>query len=64
MKPLFVGLLAAACVAAELAGGTEPAKLDPDMPYRAARSKPVTYDVDYSVVITPPYKCKSLKVWY
>jgi transglutaminase-like putative cysteine protease len=63
VKPLFIALLAAACFRAELAGAAEPAKLDPNMPYRAARSKPVTYDVDFSVVVTPPYKCKSLKVW-
>jgi transglutaminase-like putative cysteine protease len=38
-------------------------RLDPDLPYQASRSHAVTYDVDFSVVVTPPYKCKSLKVW-
>jgi transglutaminase-like putative cysteine protease len=37
--------------------------LDPDLPYQAHRSNPVTYEVDFSVVVTPPYKCKVLKVW-
>ncbi len=33
------------------------------MPYAAERSNPVTYDVDFSVVVTPPYKAKKLAVW-
>ena len=37
--------------------------LDPAMPYQAERSNPVTYDVDFSVVVTAPYKSKVLKVW-
>lgn len=41
----------------------QPAGLDPHQLYQAAKSKPVTYDVDFSVVITPPYKAKQLKVW-
>jgi transglutaminase-like putative cysteine protease len=41
----------------------EELKLDPTLPYQAARSNPVTYDVDFSVVVTPPYKAKVLKVW-
>jgi transglutaminase-like putative cysteine protease len=36
---------------------------DPDRPYQAQRSNPVTYDVDFSVVVTPPYKTKLLRVW-
>jgi hypothetical protein len=54
---LAVVLGLAATLAAE-----EP-KLDPTLPYQAARSNPVTYDVDFSVVVTPPYKAKVLKVW-
>ena len=39
------------------------AELDPNLPYQAERSNPVTYEVDFSAVVTPPYKCKTLKVW-
>ena len=42
---------------------TEPNRLDPTLPYQAVRSNPVTYDVDFSAVVTPPYKGKVLKVW-
>jgi transglutaminase-like putative cysteine protease len=38
-------------------------ELRPDLPYLAERSNPVTYDVDFSVVVTPPYKTKKLSVW-
>src|SRR6516225_9257688 len=43
----------------------EPAgpKLDPNLPYQAKRSSPVTYDVDFAVVVTAPYHTKKLKVW-
>jgi transglutaminase-like putative cysteine protease len=41
----------------------EPLKLDPNLPYQAKKSNPVTYDVDFSVVVTPPYHSKVLKVW-
>ncbi|MGC3967355.1 MAG: transglutaminase domain-containing protein [Pirellulales bacterium] len=44
------------------AGGSA-AELDPTLPYQAERVNPVTYDVDFSVVVTPPYKTKKLKVW-
>lgn len=37
--------------------------LDPALPYQAERSSPVTYSVDFSVVVTPPYKTKLLRVW-
>jgi transglutaminase-like putative cysteine protease len=41
-----------------------PAKaLDPDLPYQAVRSSPVTYDVDFSAVVTAPYHTKVLKIW-
>lgn len=40
----------------------EPA-LDPLQPYSAQRANPVTYEVDFSVVVTPPYKAKKLAVW-
>lgn len=40
-----------------------PPSLDPNLPYQAKRSQGVTYEVDFSVVVTPPYQCKRLKVW-
>ncbi len=40
-----------------------PTRLDPNLPYQAERNNPVTYDVDFSVIITAPYKTKKLKVW-
>jgi transglutaminase-like putative cysteine protease len=45
--------------------GEEPARaaLDPNLPYQARRSNPVTYNVDFSVVVTAPYHTKHLKVW-
>ena len=39
-------------------------KLDPQSPYSANRSNPVTYQVDFSVVVTPPYHTKKLQVWF
>lgn len=63
-------LLGSTCLAALLAGlsvpaaGGEPdAGLDPAQPYQARKSDPVTHEVDFSVVVTPPYHCKVLKVW-
>ena len=38
-------------------------KLDPSLPYQAERRNPVSYEVDFSVVVTPPYKAKKLRVW-
>ncbi|MCI0380510.1 MAG: transglutaminase domain-containing protein [Gemmataceae bacterium] len=37
--------------------------LDPDLPYQGAKTDAVTFQVDLSAVVTPPYKCKVLKVW-
>jgi len=37
--------------------------LDPALPYQAEKSSPVQYDVDYAIVVTPPYHTKVLKVW-
>jgi transglutaminase-like putative cysteine protease len=47
---------------AGLATAAQPA-LDPNSPSRAQRSNPVTYDVDFSVVVTAPYKTELLRVW-
>ena len=41
----------------------EPAGLDPNLPCQGALSEPVTYQVDFAAVVTPPFKCKVLKVW-
>jgi transglutaminase-like putative cysteine protease len=38
-------------------------RLDAGLPYRAERSNPVTHEVDFRVVVTPPYHTKLLKVW-
>jgi transglutaminase-like putative cysteine protease len=37
--------------------------LDPNQSYQATRGNPVSYDIDFSVVVTPPYKTQVLKVW-
>lgn len=41
----------------------EPLKLDPQQPYSAERLNPVTYDIEFQVILTAPYKTKSLRVW-
>lgn len=57
---ILVALGAAAVTASGQTG--EPAP-DPKLPYQGERSKPITYQVDFSAVVTPPYKCKVLKIW-
>src|SRR5687768_1897418 len=52
-----------ATIAASTGFAAEPPPLDPALPYSAERREAVTYDVDYSVVVTPPYKTKKLRVW-
>jgi hypothetical protein len=67
--PRSAALVALACAAALLTArptrAADPAKvvLDSDLPYQAARSNPVTYDVEFSVVVTAPSDTKILKVW-
>jgi hypothetical protein len=34
-----------------------------DLPYLAQQTDPIVHDVDFSVVVTPPYHCQVLKVW-
>jgi transglutaminase-like putative cysteine protease len=49
-----------------LSAGTEDAAgpaLDPGQPYTARKSNPVTYQVDFSVVITAPAGTKLLRAW-
>src|SRR5262245_32071299 len=52
-----------ACVLSAASGQPPSAKLDPPLPYQARRADPVTYEVDYTVVVTPPAGTKRLKVW-
>jgi len=37
--------------------------VSPQQDYTGDRSKPVEYEVDFSVVVTPPYHANVLKVW-
>src|SRR5437773_10771676 len=62
---LTLAVLLSVLAAALSSRAADPAKpaLDPDLSYQAKRSNPVTYDVDFSVVVTPPYHAKVLKVW-
>jgi transglutaminase-like putative cysteine protease len=47
-----------------LAAGAPPAPpLDPAQQYTAARSEPVSYDVEFKAVVTAPQGTKTLRVW-
>ncbi len=61
--PSLIAFLVVAIDFAALAHSQTVPALDPQLPYQAMRSNPVTYTVDFSVVVTPPYQCKKLKVW-
>ncbi|MBW3597597.1 MAG: transglutaminase domain-containing protein [Planctomycetes bacterium] len=41
----------------------EPANLAVELPCQADRGDPITHEVDFSAVVTPPYHCKVLRVW-
>ncbi len=56
-------LLLVCCVPTLNAQSTPVNNPDPNLPYQAGRSNPVTYDVDYSVIVTAPYHTKKLRVW-
>src|SRR5262249_44678652 len=43
--------------------GNARAQLDPKQPLQGTKSDPVTYDIDFSAVVTAPYHTKTLKVW-
>ncbi len=60
-----LSLLMALAIAPVFGGAANEKKdvLDPKQPYQAERSKPVTYEVDFSAIVTPPHKAKILKVW-
>jgi transglutaminase-like putative cysteine protease len=62
--PLLSAALLLPLVGWQLSGqGKEPASPDPDLPYQARRSNPVTYDVEFAAVVTAPYHTKKLRVW-
>jgi transglutaminase-like putative cysteine protease len=61
-KKITLLLLIPACLPA-LAGAPQKIILDPNQPYQARKSNPVSYDVDFSVVVTAPAGTKLLKVW-
>jgi len=45
------------------ADGADKTVPDPGLPYQARKSSPVTYDVEFSAIVTAPYHTKVLKVW-
>jgi transglutaminase-like putative cysteine protease len=66
MKTLLAALLPLTVLLLGLSAPAAPADAptpDPDLPYQARRSDPVTYDVDFSAVVTAPYHTKRLRVW-
>lgn len=44
-----------------LVSAAEP--LSPEQPCRAKLSEPIEHEIDFSVIVTPPYDCQVLKVW-
>ena len=61
VRPCFIRGLALGLIL--IAGISQAQQLDPAQPYSADKSNPVTYAADCSVIVTPPYKAKLLKVW-
>ena len=57
----FVVGASAARLAAQGPVAPEPPRVD--LPYQAEARDPITHEVDFSAVVTPPYGCKVLKVW-
>jgi transglutaminase-like putative cysteine protease len=43
--------------------GERVTKLDPNTPLLGKKSDPVTYEIDFSVVVTGPHHTKTLKIW-
>ena len=62
MRRGLPGVLVLLTLTAGRAAAADP-PITPDLPYQARKSDPVTYEVDFSVVITAPYHTKILKVW-
>ncbi len=46
-----------------LLAADETPELDPRQPYSAERRNPVTYNVEFLVTVTAPYRTKTLRVW-
>ena len=59
---IILTLICALCFVSPLRADDSP-KLDPRQPYSAERRNPVTYDVEFVVTVTAPYKTKKLRVW-
>lgn len=60
---LFVLFLSITLVPCTAIPAETPPQLKPDTAYTAKKSDPVIHDVEFSVIVTPPYHCKVLKVW-
>jgi len=64
MRKCIFGLTILVATSGLLMGDeVEVGKLDPNLPYQGRKSNPVTYDVDFSAVVMPPYHAKVLKIW-
>jgi len=66
LLPLFAAFIFACSLcspASAEAPNASVADLRVDLPYQAERSDPITHEIDFSVVVTPPYHSKVLKVW-
>src|SRR5687768_12262506 len=42
---------------------TVAAQHDVKQPLQGVKSNPVTYDIDFTVIVTAPFQTKTLKVW-
>ncbi len=51
------------CVVALTLAAISHAQPDPKLPLQGTKSDPVTYEIDFSAVVTAPYHTKTLKVW-
>ena len=63
MRAFILSMFVIANVVVTSLVAQDDARLDPSLPYQAERLSPVIYDVDFTVVVTPPYKTKQLRVW-
>ncbi len=58
-----VGLLLWILPFPRLGEGADSAPWSPDLPYTADKTDPIVHDVEFVIVVTPPYHCQVLKVW-
>ena len=65
IRGLCLGLILITGIASaqQLSQNRASAILDPAQPYRAEKLNPISYAADCSVIVTPPYKAKVLRVW-